>query len=225
LCARHQLRALILGGLCAGAISSIRARTLVGDQVAGLLLLEPNFRSSADVRAQPAEAGVSSEATPPRRHSRWRRTLGRLLDVNEVLCILTGESRLARPFAPLRPMLERMLQRRVGKSLPRDVLVSEVLAWSRMLEHEVPSLAVAAKGMGTDRFLDRIIGVFPACNSEQLRRVLIPDTNHILTAGEARHLTIHAVERWLIDRFPDAVWSDSAPAALAEPRSRISAGA
>lgn len=225
LCVRHRLRGVLFGGLCAGAIASVRVGEPLADRIAGLVLLEPNFRASADIRSTqlpPEAAGAASGGSPvvavkPSRARRLRRTVKRLMSANEVLTILTGESRYARPFRPIRPLLERMLARRVGRELPPDALIGAVMAWRRLLEHRVPSLVVLAKGLGTDRYMDRLNRAFPPADADLLRIELIPETNHILTAGEARELTCGALESWVEDRFPRSIAprADAAPSTAA----------
>lgn len=219
LCIRHRLRGVVLGGLCAGAIASVRVGETLIEKVAGLVLLEPNFRASAEVRSTqsaPDESGPSVTQPARRSPGRLRRKLSRLLNPNELLYILTGESRYARPFRPIKPLLERVLARRVGKELPTDVLMSAILSWRRLLDHRVPSLVVVAKGLGTDRYMERVNRAFPPVGADLLSTVAIPDTNHILTAGEARRATEAALEAWAESRFPKAL-AHAAPSRAADP--------
>lgn len=208
LCIRHRLRGVLLGGLCAGAIASVRVGEALADKLAGLVLLEPNFRATADIRSTQEPGDAAGPTAPPQRPTRsrrLRRKLGRLLNPNEVLYILTGESRYARPFRPIRPLLERVLARRVGRELPSDALMSAVMAWRRTLDHRVPSFVALARGLGTDRYMERLVRAFPPVGEELLRIELVPDTNHIFTAGEARDRTAAALEAWVEARFARAV--------------------
>lgn len=208
LCIRYRLRGVLLGGLCAGAIASVRVGEALAERIAGLVLLEPNFRATAEIRntqsAAPA-AEPDTTAAPTARRRRLRRTLSRILNPNELLYILTGESRYARPFRPIKPLLEGILARRVGKELPPDVLMPAVMSWRRLLDQRVPSLVVLAQGLGTDRYMDRIHRSFPPVAPEILHTVAIPETNHILTAGDARRATEEALDAWVAARFPKAV--------------------
>lgn len=227
-CEEHGLDGLVVGGLCAGAIASIRSAALDDGRVRGLLLLEPNFRASANTHpasaaAEGAEAASASPGDPDgpqpngpqpnspqpnspqpniaqskgaQPHAATRR-LARLWDLDELLQFLLGRSRYARPFAPLRPWLERWAIRRLGTALPRDVLLHEVLSWTRMFERGVPSLVINARGLISDHYVGRIIRTLPGSAEALLRRVRIPGTNHILTAGDARHRVLAAIEEWL----------------------------
>jgi hypothetical protein len=212
LCARFALSGLIVGGLCAGAICTLRCADAANDQFAGTLLLEPNFRTAADVRLVPTEAG--SDGTPAAAQH-LRRQLGRLRDLNELLTILTGESKFARPFRFIRPFLVRVLERRSGQVLPGDVLLDAVHSWRRTLERCAPSLVITSEDSGSHRYVCRILPVFAESARRHVRHVLVPDTNHLLTAGDARRIVIRAVEEWVEDQFPDAIWDARADRAVA----------
>jgi hypothetical protein len=212
LCARFALSGLIVGGLCAGAICGLRSADAASDQFAGTLLLEPNFRTAADVRLVPTGAGWDPT---PAAAERLRRQLARLSDLNEILTILTGESKFARPFRLVRPFLVRILERRSGQVLPGDVLLAAVHSWRRTLERGAPSLVITSQDSGSHRYVSRILPVFAASARRHVQHVLVPDTNHLLTAGDARRIVIQAVEAWAEEQFRDAIWDAPADRAVA----------
>lgn len=204
LCERYELRGVMLGGLCAGAISSVRVAEALGERLLGLVLLEPNFRASADVNSSTSETAVDvarASMLAPSRIDRLRKKLSRLSDIDELLYLLTGNSRYARVLRPIRPFLERVIERHLGRELPYDVLMDAVSTWRRLVNAGVPSLLVVASGLGTDRYMERITRTFLPTEVDIVRTVLIPDSNHILTAGEARRQTENALVAWVADRL------------------------
>jgi pimeloyl-ACP methyl ester carboxylesterase len=208
LCLRHELRGVLLGGLCAGAIASVRAAQSLGTRVLGLVLLEPNFRASADVDAvssAPTQDAATAAVLARPHIQRIRRAMSRLTDIDEALYLLTGSSKRTWAFRPIRPLLERIIERRLGRELPGDVLMEQVHAWRHLVNEGLPSVVVLAKGLGTDRYMERIVGTLPLAGGNVVRTVLIPDTNHILTAGAARRSTAEALCAWVAELFPEAM--------------------
>lgn len=190
---KHDLRGMVVGGLCAGAICAIR----VSERTAGLVLFEPNFRLAPN----PASA-VGSDGTPRRPQSAARRKLGRVLDVNAVLQRLTRSGGVGTLFRPVRPMLQRILAARVGHNFPPDTLVDVILKWQRTLESSIPSLAVVAAGLVSDRYLRDIGRTFSAAARRGLVCRRVEGTNHILTAGDGCRVCIQSVEAWIASQYP-----------------------
>jgi pimeloyl-ACP methyl ester carboxylesterase len=208
LCARYELHGVLLGGLCAGAIAGVRTAESLGKRLLGLVLLEPNFRAAADVSStqRQAEADDANAIVPmPTRFQRIRKAISRLGNFDELLYALTGSSKCARVFRPFRPILVRIVERRLGRQLPDDVLMDAVSTWRRLVDHGVPSLVMLAKGLGTDRHMERIMRTFSGVHVGVVDTVLIPDSNHILTAGDARVRAGDALSAWVAGRFPGAM--------------------
>lgn len=202
LCQRYELRGVILGGLCAGAIASVRAAESLDGRLLGLVLLEPNFRASPDVDSIPGEAVVGA-APAASRVRRTRRAMSRIRNLDELLYALTGSSRYARLLRPIRPLLERLIERRLGRELPCDVLMDTVSTWRRLVSDGIPSLVVLAQDLGVDRYVERIIRTFPPADRNVVRTVLVPDSNHLLIGGDGRRRTGEALYAWVAERFPD----------------------
>ncbi len=144
ICERHALSGLIIGGLCAGAICALRPCDDAPERVKGLLLLEPNFRSTHETGPHAAPASNSGAA-----RSR-KQKFARLLRPNDLLHILSSRSRGVRLMAPFHPIIRKLLTMRVGHLLPPDALVPLVMIWQRALERNVPSLVVLAEGLVAD---------------------------------------------------------------------------
>ena len=193
---RFGAQRVVAGGLCAGAISAVRACAAAPEGIAGLLLLEPNFRRSAETgpAARAEESGIASPARrrPP---PRWRRAL----DLDSWLYLLSGDRAVARPFRPLRPLFHQVLTRRVGHALPRECNEDSVACWARSFALRIPSLVVCAEGQLSHRYLQRILQATPGRTSF-IDRVTLTGTNHILTAGEGRREASEAVARWWSER-------------------------
>ncbi|MCC6661636.1 MAG: alpha/beta fold hydrolase [Phycisphaerales bacterium] len=191
---RFGAQRVVVGGLCAGAISAVRACARAPDGIAGLMLLEPNFRRSAETgpAAQADESGTVPTGKPS---TRWCR----VLDVDSWLHLLAGDRAIARPFRWLRPLIHRVLTRRIGHALPRDCNEDLVVCWSRVHALGIPSLVVCAEGQLSHRYIDRILRTIPAGRSQVQCRVL-SGTNHILTAGHGRRDAAEEVARWWMQR-------------------------
>lgn len=193
---RLGVESLVVGGLCAGAVSAIQAASVEPEGVSGLLLLEPNFRTvpetgpnagDEDVRGAPLQAPKSPFA--------------RIASAREWLYWLTGESRWARVFHPIRPGLERVLERRVGHTLPADANVAVVMRWRHLCERGLPSLVVMADQHLSAKYCRRIVGSLPKSSVRGIRTEFLPGTNHILTGGQARRLVGEAVQAWMQAQF------------------------
>lgn len=213
---RFNLSAVILGGLCAAAVPTLRVADFDDSGVAGVILLEPQFRMT-----EPAP----TRAAPGRRPRPKRRAkLSRALSSREWLYALTGEGRLASAAQPLRPLLLRALRRTTGHTLPKDANVPLVMRWRGCLARGEPSLVVVALGPINDRYVTRIVESLPATGRALNTFLRVPESNHILTTGPARDVVLRAIEQWMRQHFPVAPGrSLPATGAAAPPRRRATA--
>ncbi len=186
LCLRFGLRGVMLGGLCAGGVLSLRVARTLGKRMLGFVLLEPNIRASP----------------PITRQEKIRRLLSRLGSIDELLAILTGKNRYARWFTPIQPALRRIIELRSPSRLPGDVQRNVVAQWRRVTCKGVPSLVVVAENRDIDHYIEAVVKTFPLAKREVVRTVRIPDSNHILLADDSRRRTGDALCAWVAQAFP-----------------------
>jgi hypothetical protein len=167
--AAYQLRGLVAGGLCAGAITSLRAADRDPSVFSGLLLLEPSFKLEPEFRAP-------APADPLRR----------------ALLFLLGDHKVARALRPLRPLLLRCL----GPSRPRDLDPELVLCWRRTLGRRLPTFLALAPSPGREHPCRRILSELPAYRRSALIEAEVEESNHLFTWGDGREAVIRAVGRW-----------------------------
>lgn len=188
LCRRFELRGVMLGGLCAGGVLSLRVARGLGERLLGFVLLEPNIRISP----------------PVTRMQKIQRVLSRLKSIDEVLAILTGGNRYARLFRPIHPFLKRIIERRAHLRLPGDVQREPVSQWRQVTCNGVPSLIVVAQDRDIDHYIESIVRTFPQPKRGVIRTVRIPNSNHILLAEDSRQRTGDALCAWVAESFPHA---------------------
>jgi len=186
LCRRFELRGVMLGGLCAGGVLSLRVARGLGERLRGFVLLEPNIRISP----------------PVTRMQKVQRLLSRLKSIDEVLAILTGGNRCARLIRPLHPFLKRIIERRAHLRLPGDVQREPVSQWREVTCNGVPSLIVVAQDRDIDHYIESIVRTFPQAKRDVIRTVRIPNSNHILLAEDSRQRTGDALCAWVAESFP-----------------------
>lgn len=187
----------IVGGLCAAVVPTLHAASRANSEIAGAILLEPDFRNVAE--AAPRSLGTGIDAT---RNQVSKKRLQRILSYREWLYILTGESRIAPVMRPLHPLLLRALERTVGHCLLQDTNIPLVMQWRNCVERGMHSLVVVSEGHLSDRYVTRILDHWLPQNGPGANcLVRIPETNHILTSGNARELVVAAVEHWIRARF------------------------
>jgi alpha-beta hydrolase superfamily lysophospholipase len=208
LCHTYQLDGVVLGGLCAGAVTSLRVASGGTPGLLGLLLLEPNFRVTVQV-----DTTASAEVKTERRRMRDKliKKVRRHLSLTGSLYFLTGENRVAHLLAPAQPWLRARLTALIGHALPRDTNVEMVVCWGRALGRRLPTLLITAEGKVEDRTCSRILEGLPPTDRKLVDRVPIADTNHILTGGSARQIVLEEVGRWALRTFPESDRSSVAP--------------
>ena len=183
---------VIVGGLCAAALPTVRALGRSSAAPAGLILLEPNFRLAVRNRSDGAQAATGSGP--------FGKSAARLRPALAALG-LWGESRIARAARPLRAFLRGVWRRLLGPRLPRDANLPLITSWQESFARGVHSLVVVAAGQGTDRYVTRILESSPARASGVVSCVRVPGTNHLFTKGAGRDAVLTAVERWVMESF------------------------
>ncbi|HTF88625.1 MAG TPA: alpha/beta fold hydrolase [Planctomycetota bacterium] len=188
------LSRVVVGGLCAAALPTLRAADRDSNDVSGVILLEPAFHLTIP-------RVVTTADSRPAVVSPKRNLLERALSVREWLLFLTGENPLARACRPLRTQMLEALKASFGHTLPTDANVALVCNWQNSLARGVPSLVVVAEGQRADCDLPRILGSLPKERAALVSQVRIPRTNHILTAGTARETVVDSIDRWIAANF------------------------
>lgn len=191
--AKYSLTDVIVGGMCAGAITSLLALAQAEEEISGLILLEPNFRISAGER-QPAPRSAA-----PTSMGNSVAGLGREWISVQVLRHLTRRSLLAGIITPLTPVLVRLLTLVAGR--PREINWPAVSAWRRALSRRVPVFLATARGAGEDHYCQCLMLDFPRGLGRSLTNLNVPDTNHIMTRGEARNLLVKSISSWARARY------------------------
>lgn len=191
LCEKLGLRALVVGGLCAGSVTAIRVANADPTGFAGLLLLEPEFRVPAVARPR-GPANTPNAASAP------------------------AHPATPTPSAPEAPTgfarnMRRVLHKLGVNAFPPDANLPLIRAWVAMLEHGLPSFAAVAEGLQSDHYVKLISQQATPKERALITRVPIPGTNHILTSGDARRATIDAVEQWMVGTFAATAALKDAP--------------
>lgn len=187
------LRALVVGGLCAGSVTAIRVADADPTGFAGLLLLEPEFRVPAVARPRGPANGTNGVGT-------------------------SAPASVPASTAPEAPSgfarnMRKVLHKLGVNAFPPDANLPLIRAWVAMLEHGLPSFAAVAEGLQSDHYVKLISQQATPKERALITRAPVPGTNHILTSGDARRVTIDALEQWMIATFvaaPRAVKSASA---------------
>jgi alpha-beta hydrolase superfamily lysophospholipase len=176
---------VIVGGLCAAALPSVRAITHAHSALAGLILLEPNFRLAS---------GADTGARQVRRNGPVAKSTAALHRIRFALG-LHADSRLVRATRPLRAWLSG----RFGHGLPKDANIPLLQIWQASFARKLPSLIVVAAEQGTDRYMRRILACVPGRGAGMVTYASVPGTNHLFTGGSGGEAVIAALERWVIE--------------------------
>jgi pimeloyl-ACP methyl ester carboxylesterase len=188
---------MVIGGLCASAIPSLRAANSDYGEIVGVILMEPMLRKNWDVIPNNAQQGkVISQSL------KIREKLGKALSIRDWSVFLTGKSRIAIMLRPIRPILVNVQKLLFGHALPKDMNVSLFMDWRGCLRRGVHSFVVVAEGQGNERYVAQAMESMPTNQSGKISLISIPQTNHILTGGNARDIVLGAVEHWIVNQFP-----------------------
>ena len=191
ICARHEVDRVVIGGLCAGAVVSLRAARRMGRRCAGVVLLEPDF----------LDARVTTQTT-------WRNPRAFTERVLRGLARRRGSASVARTAQRIYEWLERG---RMPEAIARDV----VDAWINLTDSRVPTFLAVVEGMHCDTLCARIAGAAEmeigrmmigelesedSSNFSLVTCFALRNTNHLFTAGEAPEALPLAIGAW-IQRF------------------------
>lgn len=193
---RLGLRGLLLGGLCAGAVTAIHAAARSPQEVAGLFLLEPAMHVGDEDMTDPSlVTELPSQPTGLARRARRVRSL------TAWLRYLTGESLAARLMRPLHPLMRAVLARRAGNTYPQGTHLPLAHDLSQVAAARTPILILSAEGSHESSFLPRVLAQFTKREREAIHVVKVTGTNHIFTAGEGRAAAVEALRGWLAAEY------------------------
>lgn len=187
------LQGLIVGGLCAGAIESLRVTMLEPGLFRGLLMLEPDFRVQTESASRKPAAGTSAS---PRGHGirvHLRRSLGRTR---------IEQSRLLRPLRG--PLVSAITLMKRGTP-PEGTDLSLVAAWRQVLKAGTPTLLLRAE-QGVDWRTRRVLQSLPPRSVfRSVCSVLVPSTNHVFTSGTGQDSAAGEVLKWVREFMDEAL--------------------
>lgn len=185
---RFNLSGLVAGGMCAGAVTSVYAADQAPDAVTGLILLEPNFRSTSGVLVQSGPDASILERLRGRIDRGWMS--------GSLMAALAGSGPAARRIERLLPALVRFITFLAGPS--RDLNRPLSLAWRRTLAARMPTLLLMAKGLAEDPYCRCLLADIPSADRKAVTSHRIPATNHIMTRGDARSIVLELVGQWAV---------------------------
>jgi hypothetical protein len=188
------LSSIIVGGLCAAIVPTLNVAYRCPGAIAGNILLEPIFSVGEDDISNSRQTGIASNII-----IRTRAKLRRVLSIRDWFIFLTGDNRVAMALRPLRPILVQIQLWVIGHTLPRDMNVPLFMHWKGCLARGIPSLVVVAKGMGNDRYIAHAMDSLPSNVRGKITLIRIPQTNHTLTSGQARDISLDAIEQWMTE--------------------------
>ena len=184
-CARHGVERFLVGGLCAGAVVSLRGARRMGRRCAGLVLLEPDLLD-ARIASGMARAGVRASIERALRgleRRRWSSACARLT----------------------RGVYEHFERGRMPDGVSRDL----VDAWITLAEARVPTFLAVAEGLACDTLCSRIalaagMEVQDVAAGEKrsapsgVTYCRLGGTNHLFTAGEAPERIPETLAAWAL---------------------------
>lgn len=214
------VKQVVVSGLCAGAVASIRAIDAAPGEFAGMIMFEPDFRSAVDLSAL---AGPGKQVAPPppppggakpgvlRRAKRWMsKNLGRTA-IEEATWL-----------GPLQGPMVWLVARVFGRKLPPGTNTDLVESWRRIIRTRVPTLLLRAE-RGVDWRTRRILQALPALAlSRSVHIVVVPKTNHMFNSGVGQATALEEVVGWMLRKFPAPapVAADARPAFNGSPLTR-----
>ena len=183
---------LFVGGLCAAVNPVVHAAAHCAESIAGMLLLDPGF--------QIARSGAVTETEDGFRRVKPSQSLAARYSPGALLLVLTGHGRIARKMRPVLPLLLWMQRRVLGHGLFRNVNLPLAKDFQHALSRGVPALMLIAEGHGRETQsweIDRLVSSLPNALQRLIHIVRVRDTNHILTAGNARAIILEELPRWI----------------------------
>jgi pimeloyl-ACP methyl ester carboxylesterase len=193
------LSGVIVGGLCAAAVPTLRVASSQIGAIAGVILMEPAVRFGNEYIPESPQTNMPA-ISPGSSKTKLRR----LFSAREWLRFLTGDNRVATMLRPLRPYLIRIQLWLFGHTLHGDMNVPLFMHWKNIHARGMHSLVIVAKGQDMDRCVAHILDSLPANGPGKTSLIRIPQTNHILTSGHARDIVLDTVDKWCLSEcIPD----------------------
>jgi pimeloyl-ACP methyl ester carboxylesterase len=192
---QFNLSDIIIGGLCAAAVPTLSVAANLAIPVAGVILMEPAVRFGSEIIPNFSQSNLTP-ATPIGGQTK----LAKLLSIRNWLRFLTGDNRVATTLRPLRPYLVRIQLMLFGHTLHGDMNVPLFMHWRNIHSRGTHSFVAVAEGNDMDRCVTHILDSLPAKAPGQVTLIRIPQTNHILTSGDARDIILDALELWCISK-------------------------
>jgi pimeloyl-ACP methyl ester carboxylesterase len=185
------LSGVIVGGLCAAAVTTLQVAGSHAGTIAGVILMEPALRFGEEIIPNFSQSNMATAL-----HVSGKTKLRQLFSVREWLRYLTGNCRIATMLRPLRPHLVRIQLLLFGHTLHGDMNVPLFMHWRRIHAQGTPSFVAVAEGQDMDRCVTHALDSLPTTGPGKVTLIRIPQTNHILTSGQARDIVLDAVEHW-----------------------------
>jgi len=196
---RFNLRGLVVGGFCGGAVTATFCAAQADDDILGLFMLEPEIAltPTPEVRAVHEVDTVSSfleriDLVKRRLRSpaSWRR-------------LLSGDSDLLYWKGLLDYALARRRAARGGEVLPPDTNRRLLAAWQQCTRRHMPVLVISAGG-ATRRKYYAAYNMQPGRSEPDANLTWneIENTTHAMLAGGAKRAVPDEIETWLGRHFP-----------------------
>ncbi len=188
---RFKLKRMIVGGNCGGAITAIYAAGLAGDEVCGLVLMEPNF-----AKFVPDVEGAGLAVQGLKQVKAMRRTF------RDWLLARRGGWHFRRVYWTLRRPVIQVQQRLRGAQLPEGSNLPLIRCWHRLACRGMPMLVIQA---GAEK---RVMGRFDYVRylgshyTGHVVSVEIEGANHSFVEGGGKRAVMEHVGRWMGGRFP-----------------------
>ena len=206
---RFELRGLILGGLCGGALNAIYAAEGRESDVLGLALLEPSFFLLGMSGPQ-----IPNEALLPTRL--YLRTAAKMRQIRQALRARLIGTPVGDRLLAVYDLFKRARDRVLNSRLPAGANLTLIDGCRRLAACGKPMLVVTA-GSAFRKMIRR--DIFGQTRRERVTFVEVEGTNHMLIPGGGKQTVVRQVEQWVLASFPldmDKAASDApAPAELA----------
>lgn len=191
---RFHLKALVLGGLCGGAITALYAADKMSSAIAGVVAVEPDFI----LTPLPNPEGNGQQFTHDIYLSSVEANKKNLLSLASWVRFLSGQSAYGHHLHLLRHSVRMWWERLRGRTLPEDANLPLVECTRRLARRQLPMLLINA-GEGSRTFMERdVLG----SHRQSVSYVTIEGTNHLFIAGTGKQELISKVQDWMGKVFP-----------------------
>ena len=163
------LSGVIVGGLCAASIPTLRVAGSHVGSIAGVILMEPALRFGEDIIPNFSQSNMATAL-----HVSDKTKLRRLFSVREWLRYLTGNSRVATMLRPLRPHLVRIQLLLFGHTLHGDMNVPLFMHWRSFHVRGMHSFVAVAEGQNMDSCVTHALDSLPTNGPGKITLIRIP---------------------------------------------------